>query len=175
MLLICDAMLGDLARSLRFFGFDTLFVGEMEKDLPKALPDMEILELARRTGRIILTKDELFSRVDPAQVILLTGSRTSDYMEQLVEKLKLELKFNQDNSRCFRCNEIVVRVAKDLVKDRVKDNTYKHYDTFYECKSCGQVFWRGSHFSKDEGGIISRFSTVMENGEREGTRKEDTL
>ena len=115
---LCDAMLGDLARILRFFGFDTEYAGDIEKEIAKkqnseeiiALADKEILIMAKGTGRIVLTKDEAFALTDPDQIIFLEGNDTKEHMVILKEKLGIKFKFDQNVSRCHNCNFIVKKV-----------------------------------------------------------------
>ncbi|MHA1793766.1 MAG: Mut7-C RNAse domain-containing protein [Promethearchaeota archaeon] len=169
---ICDAMLGRLARSLRFFGYDTLYVGEMERNQHlsgssgnggRAMSDNEILNWAVKSDRLILTKDEMFSRMDPSRVILLKGKDLRDYFLTLKETLGLQLKFDQSISRCFRCNEIVKPVSKSEIKGKVKEKTFINYNEFFQCPTCKQVFWKGSHFSREKDGIFARFDGILDN------------
>ena len=51
-----DAMLGSIARKLRVFGFDTLYIRDINDD--------DVLEIASKLDRVILTCDkELFKRI----------------------------------------------------------------------------------------------------------------
>ena len=53
---LVDAMLGNIARKLRIFGYDTLYL--------KDTSDSSVLGIASREKRILLTRDkELFRRV----------------------------------------------------------------------------------------------------------------
>jgi len=160
---LVDAMLGNLARSLRFFGYDTLYVGELEKDRD-ALTDGDIYKLALETGRIVLTKDDQFSLRDPARVILIQGNRLREQIACLKEKLGLVFNFDQANSRCSRCNEILLPISKDRVQGRVKEGTYRTIDRFWECPKCAQLFWRGAHF-RDNDGLLSKFHGLIDSND----------
>ncbi|MGI0001590.1 MAG: Mut7-C RNAse domain-containing protein, partial [Nitrososphaeraceae archaeon] len=46
---LVDAMLGNIARKLRIFGYDTLYL--------KDTPDTSVLEIASREKRVLLTRD----------------------------------------------------------------------------------------------------------------------
>src|SRR5919202_2153926 len=53
---LADAMLGSVARKLRIFGFDTLYIAHTHDD--------EIMKIGIEQGRVILTADrELFKRI----------------------------------------------------------------------------------------------------------------
>ena len=159
----CDAMLGDLARKLRFLGYDTLYVGELERNETRVdqmetapLEDGEILHVARESGRTVLTKDVAFASRDPS-VILLVGNDVKDHLVKLQEMLGLGVAFDQDNSRCFKCNESLVRVAKGDVRGKVQEKTFESFDIFFQCPACKQVFWRGAHFHDGKGGFLAAF------------------
>jgi uncharacterized protein with PIN domain len=157
---IVDAMLGNLARNLRFFGHDTLYVGELEKG-KDPLRDGEIYEMAVKAGRTVLTKDDQFSLRDPARVILVEGKDLREQVASVKLKLGLEFNFDQAHSRCSKCNEILVAIPKEQVKGRVKDGTYRTIDRFWECPRCQQLFWRGAHFHTKDG-LLSKYDGVIE-------------
>ncbi len=156
---IVDAMLGSLARNLRFFGYDTLYVGELEKDRD-ALPDDDIYKLALETGRLVLTKDDQFAQRDPARVILVEGKALRAQVECVKARLGLELRFDQANSRCSRCNALLLPVPKEAVAGRVKDGTYRTIDNFWECPRCKQIYWQGAHF-RDKDGLLSKYEGLI--------------
>ncbi len=168
---ICDAMLGALARHLRFFGFDTLYVGEMERSTgvqvmdgskpEHPLDDGEILCIARKLGRFVLTKDEGFARRDPERVVHVTGLNLKDYLILLKERFDISFNFDQNNSRCYRCNIVLQPVTKESVKGKVKEKTFIHYDTFFQCPDCMQVFWVGAHFTEQKG-LLNKFDELLD-------------
>jgi hypothetical protein len=159
-------MLGDLARNLRIFGYDTLYVGEIERTADtgsfEPLPDVVILQLAKDEGRLILTKDEPFAERDPENVVLVGGTTVPEYFSCLKEKLALSFTFDEAASRCSKCNEPIVHVPKSSIKGRVKEQTYRAFQDFYECPACKQVYWMGAHFSEDAHGLLAKFGDVIE-------------
>jgi len=162
-------MLGRLAKNLRFFGFDTLYVGELEKERrsrdPNAeerpLEDKEILDIAIQTKRIILTKDDQFAARDTERVILIEGKTVRDQFAFLKNDFGLSFNFDQANSRCYKCNEILVNVPKSSVEGRVNENTFAAFDNFWECQKCKKLFWLGSHFRQDNG-LLSKFDGIRD-------------
>jgi len=166
---ICDAMLGRLAKNLRFFGFDTLYVGELEKERrsqdkdgeEKPLEDKEILEFAIDTGRIILTKDDQFALRDPERVILIEGPNVRDQFAFLKRRLGLSFNFDQANSRCYKCNEILEKIPKSIVEGRVKDKTFAAIEEYWECSKCKKLYWKGSHFDLIHG-LLAKFDGIRD-------------
>jgi uncharacterized protein with PIN domain len=137
MKLLCDHMLGSLARWLRFMGYDTAY--------PEVGPDRTLIERVRSEDRILLTRDkELASRVTGAVRI------RSDTLEEQIQEVAtaLPLRLLDPLSRCSLCNEILVRASLEDVKDLVPEGVRSRHRTFWRCPSCGRVYWRGTHWDK---------------------------
>jgi uncharacterized protein with PIN domain len=100
---LVDAMLGDIARKLRIFGYDTLYV--------KDTSDKSILEIASREKRILLTRDkELFKRVVKTGIegVLLEQYDEIDNIAYTLSKYGIPcLSFNTGIARCPCCNGIL--------------------------------------------------------------------
>ena len=164
---ICDAMLGRLAKNLRFFGFDTVYVGDLEKERrsqdldagEKPLEDKEILAIAIQTGRIIFTKDDQFVERDPEHVILIEGKNIRDQFAFLKQRLGLSFNFDQATSRCYKCNEILEKVPKSEVN--VNGKTLAAFEEFWQCPKCKKFYWKGSHF-RQENGLLSKFDGIRD-------------
>ncbi|TLZ98209.1 MAG: hypothetical protein E6J99_08120 [Methanobacteriota archaeon] len=137
MKILCDHMLGSLARWLRFMGYDTAY--------PEPGPDRSLIERARAEDRILLTRDkELASRV-PGSVQI----RSDDLEEQIREVAEqLPLRLIDPLSRCSLCNEVLVSAVPEDVKGLVPEGVRVRHHTFWRCPSCGRVYWQGSHWDK---------------------------
>jgi len=137
MKLLCDHMLGSLARWLRFMGYDTAY--------PEVGPDRTLIERVRSEDRILLTRDkELASRVTGAVRI------RSDVLEEQIKEVAtaLPLRLLDPLSRCSLCNEILVSASLEDVKDLVPEGVRSRHRIFWRCPSCGRVYWRGTHWDK---------------------------
>ncbi len=142
---IVDAMLGDLARWLRMLGYDTIYAGHM--------PDRRIIELARRDGRLIVTRDRGLAaraRRDGVQVLVVDAEELPEKLAYLARRLGISLNIDPDKSRCPLCNGVLRRVERSVVRGRVPPRVYEAYDVFWMCTRCGQVYWRGSHWRSIE-------------------------
>ncbi len=136
---LVDHMLGRLARYLRFMGYDTYYPsGDMSDD--------EILRIAHQEGRVVITRDRELARRSGGLLL-----RSGDYREQLKAVVR-EFNLKADNmlSRCSLCNEPLVRVEKEEIRDRVPEYVYQHSEEFYLCPKCGRVYWYGSHTERIE-------------------------
>lgn len=137
MKLLCDHMLGSLARWLRFMGYDTAY--------PEPGPDRTLIERVRLEDRILLTRDkELGGRVAGAIRV-----RSDDLEEQIREvAAALSLELADPMSRCSLCNDVLVSVSLDEVRDLVPDGVRSRHQSFWRCLSCRRVYWQGSHWDK---------------------------
>ncbi len=137
---VVDVNLGKLALKLRLLGFDTLFRNDLEDD--------EIVQIAEAEKRIILTRDkELLKRNEVQHGYFLRNDDPVRQVGEVVDHLQL-IGFFNPFSRCSACNGLLESVEKQLVKDRIKSDTFEFYDQFWQCTGCGKVYWKGSHFGR---------------------------
>jgi len=137
MKLLCDHMLGSLARWLRFMGYDTAY--------PEPGPDRTLIERVRSEDRILLTRDkELAARVTDA--VRIRSDILDDQIREVAAALSLHLV--SPLSRCSLCNEILVSASTEDVKDSVPEGVHSRHRAFWRCPSCGRVYWRGTHWDK---------------------------
>ncbi len=137
---ILDVHLGKLARYLRFLGFDTYYRNDLDDD--------EIISRSVSEKRIILTRDK---------GILKNGSVTRGYyvrnqkprrqLQEIIDKFDLKDRF-KSFSRCSCCNGQIKKVTKESVIHLLKPLTIKHFNEFYQCTVCKNIYWEGSHFDK---------------------------
>jgi hypothetical protein len=131
--------------------------------------DAALVEKAKLEGRILLTSDvELNRRAKRAGVRSFLASG-NDVVVQLVEISKLagqKVEIDLENSRCPVCNGLLKIASKDEVKASVPANVARVQDKFWVCKSCGKVYWKGSHW-KNIIEMASRYGRVVNNAESE--------
>ena len=137
---ILDVHLGRLARYLRMFGFDTLYENNY--------CDSDIIKLSNEQKRTILTRD--LGILKNSKVTHGFWIRSQEPMEQLKEVIvrsdliNLIIPFH----RCSECNGIIKNAKNNSVIDNLKHGTKKYFNEFFQCESCGKVYWKGSHFKK---------------------------
>ncbi len=137
MKLLADHMLGSLARWLRLMGYDTAY--------PEPGPDRDLIDRARKEGRILLTRDkELAARVPGAVQV------RSDELEVQIREVAgvLGLRLVDPLSRCSLCNEVLVPAPPEDVKALVPEAVRSRHHEFWQCPSCKRVYWQGSHWDK---------------------------
>ena len=137
---VLDVHLGKLARRMRLLGFDVCYRNDLD--------DAEIMKIADRDGRIILTRDLGILKHRKVMHGYLVRSDQIDC--QLREVLKRYELYGQIHlwTRCMVCNGLIEKVAKAEVLDHLEPKTRLYYEDFHCCSSCGQLYWQGSHYLK---------------------------
>ncbi|MBP1620337.1 MAG: hypothetical protein H6Q02_1104 [Acidobacteria bacterium] len=133
----CDAMLGTLARWLRFAGFDTSF--------DPALSDPALAAAARREGRWLLTRDRLLAAVAGPRVVMLRRPDLAGQVGELRSRLALAADPGRAFTRCSRCNGALEPVAGAVVADLVPPYVAANASRFVRCPGCRRVYWPGTH------------------------------
>lgn len=135
---IVDAMLGSLARWLRVLGFDAVY--------DAALEDSEIVRLARRSGRAVLTKDRrLVQRRALRDFRLIESQALEAQLLEVLDHFQLAVRPELLFSRCLRCNVPLRDVPRDSVQGRVPQYVFQTRRRFSVCPRCSGVFWPGTH------------------------------
>ena len=141
---LVDAMLGDIARKLRIFGFDTLYM--------KDTSDSSILETALHENRIILTRDkEFFRRVVKAGaegVLMERYDQIDNIANTLLKYGVRSLSFNPRTARCSRCNGILALIKASNLEGAIPNKILKIHHNFFQCSNCNNIYWEGSHVKR---------------------------
>ena len=140
-------MLGSLARWLRFFGFDSVF-------LEPGPEDRVLAEQARVEGRWLLTRDRELASAGPRTMLV----RADDLEDQLIEVFgRLELRPDA-TARCSECNGDLVDVTREEVAEVTPPHVLATAPRFRRCAGCQRVYWPGSHGDR----ILERMETVVQ-------------
>ncbi len=137
---VLDVHLGRLAAYLRMLGFNTLYRNDYD--------DPELANISADEHRILLTCDrKLLMR---KQVNYGYYVRARQPQQQILEILaRFDLYHKQKPfTRCMCCNGKTQPVKKQEIESRLLPKTQKYYDKFYQCESCGKIYWQGSHYLK---------------------------
>lgn len=135
---VLDNHLGKLTDYLRLLGFDAIYA--------KDWSDQEIAQYAHDQKRILLTRDRgLLKRKIVTVGHCVRADNPVEQLSEIVSLFDLE-SFITPFQRCPRCNGALDPVEKDQIIDQLLPLTRKYYDEFTRCLSCGQIYWKGSHF-----------------------------
>lgn len=140
---IVDAMLGKLARWLRMLGHNVTYYRDFD--------DSTFLVLTKTEKRVLLTRDlKLYQKAlkDGLDAFFVESKDQQQRLAFLANYFGFKLEIDLNVSRCPKCNGSLVRVSKDEVRAKVPDGTFKYYNNFWQCSSCGQIYWKGAHWNR---------------------------
>jgi uncharacterized protein with PIN domain len=136
-----DAMLGNIAKKLRLMGYDSMYFSDINDD--------ELIQLAKKDERIIISRDEDLirkSQKNGIKSILVKNSTEIEQFRDIIKKSNLKIiKINGDIARCPNCNYKTQSIDKKNILQKIPIKVLEYNDKFWECKSCNQIFWEGTH------------------------------
>ena len=147
---LCDQMLGNLSRWLRFFGFDTYYV-------KRDINDDELLKIAEKENYILITRDKdliIRAKKRKLKIISIKSLNLDDQLKHVLKDIKIDE--NEILSKCSICNSKLIKINKQDFKDKIPIKIYNNMNDFYFCNFCDKIYWKGSHYDK----IIKKIFTI---------------
>lgn len=139
---IVDEMLGKLAKWLRIFGYDTLYLQNMR--------DSKLLRLSIVEKRILLTRDSiLIKRKGVRDFLFISYDHPFDQIRQVVSELRLPYPDNSF-SRCIICNSLLIPYSREEACRIVPEYVCRTQEVFGRCPDCKKVYWNGTHYERME-------------------------
>src|SRR5437773_2651371 len=132
---LCDHMLGTLAKWLRFLGNDVAY--------PNAVDDNELIAVAGREDRTLLTRDHQLSGRMAGSVFVASDDLDSQLL-QILRHFQLQAEISM--TRCSVCNGPLRKIEKSEVRGKVPDGVLERQQEFWRCDACGHLYWQGSHW-----------------------------
>jgi uncharacterized protein with PIN domain len=134
---VADVMLGRLAKWLRIAGFDVVYSNRITDD--------ELVAFSQREGRIILSKD--------TRLLVRRAVRQFIYLESDDIRAQIRQVFGVTGtaslpallSRCLDCNEMLEKVSREKVRERVPPYVFATQTSFKRCPRCNKTYWAGTH------------------------------
>ena len=148
--LLCDAMLGGLARWLRAAGYDAEFV--------YGIDDARLIQRALDTRATLLSSDgRLFDRnvIRHKLIESLFIPRDLSKLQQLgfvLRRLHLPVR---SVPRCMACGGELAEVEKSSVRGEAPTKAYAACRQFWRCSRCGKLLWQGTHWRRITAGLES--------------------
>jgi uncharacterized protein len=137
-------MLGSLARKLRAFGFDATYY--------KAGNDAGLLGVALREGRIILTADRslaAWAEAKGIRTMVLVGDSDRERLGSLAQGATAAgVSLVRGDPLCSLCGGELRAVKKNEISGKIPQSVRRRHRFFFRCESCGQIYWRGSHWKR---------------------------
>ena len=136
---LCDEMLAGLGRWLRVAGYDTEIVTE-------TILDRDVLMLAKKEKRLLLTRDREFLEMSDAKgvVIYLSVNTIEECAHQLSTLVKINWLY-RPFSRCLVCNSLLEKAPENKILEQVPEDIRRQSKLCQYCSRCDKVYWMGSH------------------------------
>jgi uncharacterized protein len=137
---VLDTHLGRLAAYLRLAGFDARWRSEAG--------DAELAGISVEEKRILLTRDHgLLKRKVVTHGYFVRATRPADQLAEVLGRFDL-VRSVVPFSRCLRCNGEIESAAPELAWSRLPPRIRATHREFWRCRSCGRVYWKGSHHAR---------------------------
>ncbi len=135
---IADEMVGKLARWMRLAGYDTIY--------RNPISDEELLAMAQRENRLILTRDrKLRPKSGSQQIFVVSSENPLEQFVTVARQFCLDVESNAFR-RCLECNGELVQVHKEECADMIPPYVYKTQTQFSRCSCCNRLYWPGTHY-----------------------------
>ena len=128
-------MLGNLARRLRWLGYDA----EYRSDLP----DEVMMQIAQEEGRMLITSDRGLAGRRGLRSLFLPTAELSVQVESVMAALGLPT----GPSRCTVCNGDLEPLERVEASPLVPPYVAATQTEFACCSRCHRVYWPGTHWS----------------------------
>jgi uncharacterized protein with PIN domain len=112
--------------------------------------DAELLEHARGVGAIVLTTDSMLLE----RRLVRDGVIPTFWLPPILripEQLEIvfgEFELRVGEPRCMNCGGELQVTDKERLRGKIPPRTYRWLDKYFECRSCGKLFWHGTHWEK---------------------------
>jgi len=137
---VLDVHLGKLAAYLRMLGFDARY--------QSCFSDEDLARISAEERRILLTRDrELLKRGQVTHGYWLRQTDSRRQTAEILNRFDLASAI-QPFMRCMACNGLLEDIAKDQVRERIPPLAAELHDEFRQCRGCGRVYWKGSHYRR---------------------------
>lgn len=138
---ITDDALGKLNKWLRILGFDAQFGADLAggRSVDK--------QIERK--RIFLTRSKTNNLAETGESLRIESDHVFDQLKEIIHHLGIGRKNIKPFTRCIRCNNPLQRIDKSALRGRIPDYPWETHNRFFQCPSCGRIFWPGTHIQRN--------------------------
>ena len=129
---------GRLAKWLRILGFDSAYQTEDDKRV--------LVLRSLRENRIVVSRNASLARYTGIRFIHIKSDLLEEQLKQLKDEIELPINENDMFTRCVICNDILVDIKKENVKQKVPEFVYNTNESFSQCPNCKKIYWHGTHW-----------------------------
>ena len=139
MKVLCDRMLGTLAKWIRIFGIDTYYPKE-------DVDDSELIKISKEENRTLITRDKELvynAKRENVKVIKIDSAVLEDQIEKVLSMVTYDPE--KYLSRCLVCNSLLSDVDRDKIKTKIPKYVFENNKKFWFCEKCKKIYWKGTH------------------------------
>lgn len=137
---VVDRMLGGFAKWLRVAGCDTLYDSRYRRE--------DLIGIAEKTGRIIVTRDTWFESHGRQGAVVLHDNYTIGQLKEFFGRSGRVPDPAAFFTRCTVCNARLAAADREEIRDRVPAFVLSTQREFSRCPECGRIYWGGTHKEK---------------------------
>ncbi len=134
---LVDSTAGKLSRWLRILGHDVEYTSSLSPG--------EMLQLARREKRILLSRNRSLAARDSSVATTLEADGLEDQLYQVGHQFPA-LERAVPFSRCLICNRVLETVPKERPGNRVPQYVCQTQESFGYCAGCDKYYWKATHW-----------------------------
>jgi len=147
MIFYCDGMLGKLAKHLRMFGLNCIFVKNHSTLTYQDKYNDQSFFLTRKAEGI-----------KHPHVIIIKSDSVKEQLEEIKHLIKPFVDAEKIMNRCIVCNTKLVNIEKSNVEHLVPEYIFHKHELFWICQTCNKIYWAGSHTEHMQKWIKKLFS-----------------
>ena len=137
--------LGRLAKWLRILGIDAGYFSEETAS--------SLIIQALKDDRIILTRNHRIPQARGMKVVLINSERIKEQIAEALGALGIKLDLKMMFTRCIICNEELVYIEKEKIKERVPEYVFNTQKDFVNCPKCNRIYWQGTHWGNAQAAL----------------------
>ncbi|MCX5702342.1 MAG: Mut7-C RNAse domain-containing protein [Candidatus Omnitrophica bacterium] len=130
--------LGRLAKWLRILGIDAGYFSEENTS--------SLIIQALKDDRIILTRNHRIPQARGMKVVLINSERIKEQIAEALGALEIKPDLKMMFTRCVICNEELVYIEKEKIRERVPEYVFNTQKDFINCPKCNRIYWQGTHW-----------------------------
>lgn len=134
--------LGRLVKWLRILGFDAEYFSDNSRS--------SLIINALRDDRTILTRNHHLPKGKGVKIAFIKNEKIKEQVAEVLEKFQVEPDSGAMFTRCILCNELLTKIEKEKIKDRVPEYVFNTQEEFVVCPKCSRAYWKGTHWGNVE-------------------------
>jgi len=87
----------------------------------------------------------MLERQFSGRLYLVTGNDVAAQLREVLERFSTSINPEKMFSLCLKCNEKLINVTKEEVRDLVPPYVWENCSSYTKCQKCQSIYWAGTH------------------------------